>query len=288
MLRILVPVDFSRNTNAGIRYAVNFALHTKSTLIFFHCSEVLIPTGSSKESFRNATERDLAIKEKRLIKKIDLVRKSMVDLLEGVPTEYVVSSGGVVTNRIIEAVKEQKADLLIMATHGASGLKKLFMGSVTSEIIGETDVPVLAIPIRYRYKPINTIVYACDMKNFDGEVFQVLTFSNLIGATVEVLTFNHPVATDRRRREKLKGCAISYSVLTLGDTSLLEHLKNHLKSRAGAVLCMFTGQQNWWNKLIGSSKTKELAMQLTFPLLAFSKTGRKWGTRFNISDSVKS
>ncbi len=50
------------------------------------------------------------------------------------------------SDEIIQFAKNQNADFVIMSTHGRTGLKKLFMGSVTQKVIGKAACPVIVLP----------------------------------------------------------------------------------------------------------------------------------------------
>ena len=50
-----------------------------------------------------------------------------------------------IQNELLTAAKNLNVDLIIMGSHGRTGLKKLFLGSVTQNILSETDIPVLVV-----------------------------------------------------------------------------------------------------------------------------------------------
>ena len=60
--------------------------------------------------------------------------------------ETIVRMGGQVHQLIIQEAKERDIDLIVMGTHGKSGLKGLFMGSVAQKVIGQAPCPVLVVP----------------------------------------------------------------------------------------------------------------------------------------------
>jgi len=84
----------------------------------------------------------------------DLVKKAkgMVDnvkdkaLSEGIKSEGMVKEGDAYKS-IVDAAEKQKADVIIMGSHGRTGLKRLLMGSVTERVIGHAPCPVLVVKI---------------------------------------------------------------------------------------------------------------------------------------------
>lgn len=63
-----------------------------------------------------------------------------------IPCETIVHMGGKPHEFIVQEAKERAIDLIVMGTHGRSGIKRLLMGSVAQNVIGYAPCPVLVIP----------------------------------------------------------------------------------------------------------------------------------------------
>jgi nucleotide-binding universal stress UspA family protein len=74
---------------------------------------------------------------------VDLVKK-MAEA-KGVKAKAMVSRSDVVSDAIIAAAKKQKADLVVMASHGRKGIKRLLLGSETQQVLTHCHVPVLVL-----------------------------------------------------------------------------------------------------------------------------------------------
>jgi len=74
---------------------------------------------------------------------VDLVKK-MAET-KGVKAKGVVSRSDIVSDAIIAAAKKQKADLVVMASHGRKGIKRLLLGSETQQVLTHCHVPVLVL-----------------------------------------------------------------------------------------------------------------------------------------------
>ena len=64
---------------------------------------------------------------------------------KGVKAKAVVSRSDIVSDAIIAAAKKQKADLVVMASHGRKGIKRLLLGSETQQVLTHCHVPVLVL-----------------------------------------------------------------------------------------------------------------------------------------------
>ncbi len=139
---ILVPVDGSPTSLVAVEHAINFAktLNSKITLV-----QVLTLDPYIAAEYLSSTQtNDL----------IERARKSILDNLAtaeqkfteaGITVDVQLLEGQVIQNELLTAAKNLNVDLIIMGSHGRTGLKKLFLGSVTQNILSETDIPVLVV-----------------------------------------------------------------------------------------------------------------------------------------------
>ena len=65
---------------------------------------------------------------------------------ENIPCETIVCKGGQPYKHIVQEAKKNRIDLIVLGTHGRTGLKKLLMGSVTERVIGHAPCSVMIIP----------------------------------------------------------------------------------------------------------------------------------------------
>lgn len=76
----------------------------------------------------------------------ELLHNIRNDYGHGMETEFFAPEGDV-KRVVLQMAKEWKAKLLVMGSHGRSGLTKLLMGSVTEEVIRHSPVPVVVVPL---------------------------------------------------------------------------------------------------------------------------------------------
>ncbi len=140
--RVMHATDFSRASSRALDAAVSFARANKAELLVAH---VLVPSlpypadGEADPAFyveleQNARQQAEAALEK-LTNKIKKARvKARGLLLKGTAHE-----------QIVRAAKNRRADLIVIGTHGRTGISKLLMGSVAGRIIAEASCPVLTV-----------------------------------------------------------------------------------------------------------------------------------------------
>ena len=74
---------------------------------------------------------------------VDAVAKSAS--AKGVQVKAITAKSDLVSDAIIAAAKKQKCDLIIMASHGRRGIKRLLLGSETQQVLTHSHVPVLVL-----------------------------------------------------------------------------------------------------------------------------------------------
>jgi len=140
--RILHPSDFSRASGAAFRKAVDLAKTNKAELLVVH---VLVPTlpmlGDGYVS-PNVYEDLVAAARGHGKKNLDaLVAKAKK---AGVRATSVLLEG-VAHAQIARTARKQRTDLVVMGTHGRSGLAKLFLGSVAGRVVALASCPVMTV-----------------------------------------------------------------------------------------------------------------------------------------------
>ena len=139
---ILHPTDFSRASTAAFTRAVELAKANRAELLLVHVMVPIVPlAGDGYVSPRVYEEIESAAKaqaQKQLSALLARARKAGARaralLLEGVPHE-----------RITRTARSKKADMIVMGTHGRSGLAKFFLGSVAGRVASTASTPVLTV-----------------------------------------------------------------------------------------------------------------------------------------------
>ncbi|MBI4637743.1 MAG: universal stress protein [Candidatus Rokubacteria bacterium] len=140
--RILHPSDFSSASGAAFKKAVEMAKADRGELLLVHVLSPITPIVGegyiSPKVFDEIQQSARAHGQKQLDglrarAKHAGVRASGV-LLDGVAHE-----------RIVQAARSRRADLIVMGTHGRTGFAKLFLGSVAERVVASAPCPVLTV-----------------------------------------------------------------------------------------------------------------------------------------------
>lgn len=134
--RILVATDGSDFSRAAICEAIDLARACSSKIYVLSVIEV-------NPEFE-ALAPELIEKAEEQTRKYLGELKTRINQ-EGLDCETIVHQGEEPYKFIIDEARQREADIIVMGSHGRTGLKRLLMGSVTSRVIGHADCPVLVV-----------------------------------------------------------------------------------------------------------------------------------------------
>ena len=134
---ILVAVDGSSNSDFALEQALSMAITCNSTLYAVTVIDVypkqVEGTPGAKEQMQKEAEA--------LLQKVEAKAKE-----KNISVETAVHWGRHPHEAILNDCKEKGVDLIVLGTHGRTGLKKFFMGSVAQKVVGYTRCPVMVVP----------------------------------------------------------------------------------------------------------------------------------------------
>ena len=144
--KVVFCTDFSENADYAFEFAYGIAKRDEGLLYILHVipgnpHHVYAESYIGKETvekIHKEFEKDLADNYKEhYVKKID----------NGVKFEIVTKSGRE-DEEILKFAKQEKADLIVMGTHGRTGIEHVFFGSVAEKVLRRSPIPVFVIPCK--------------------------------------------------------------------------------------------------------------------------------------------
>jgi universal stress protein A len=139
--KILAPTDFSDLSTVGIRYALEMARDTRAEVIVYHA----IDFGEywTNSPTKISPYRDLLEENRWLLDRFLAVHFG--DCINLVEVRQVVEFGTPYKN-IVEAATTEDVDMIVMSTHGRTGIDHLILGSVAEKVVARAPCPVLVVP----------------------------------------------------------------------------------------------------------------------------------------------
>lgn len=191
MKKILVPCDFSKPAINAYRFALDVASVNRGTVHLLHVIElpvlhdsVLMPV----LNFEEALFKELKEKSENEFKKVTGKYSA-----EGVKVKTEVIFGAP-SKMILDYAKDQSIDLIIMGSHGASGLREFFIGSNAEKIVRNSSIPVLVLKDYFK-GPIKNIVFPNTLETEKQEdlTMKVKALQNFFKAQLHIVWINTPL-----------------------------------------------------------------------------------------------
>lgn len=188
MKKVIIPVDFSDNSKLAARLAFNFHKKEVVDYVFYHTYSIpLTPEAIPEITYGQMVKE---IKESSLTN-LKLFGDDIVKMQDLDPNllnlEYVVEESFMFAEALALFAKKQKANLVVMGTKGASGLKKLFLGSNTTSFINKAPCPLMVVPPDYTVSPILKVGYATNLANLHDEVSRLTDIFRYTGALIDIV-----------------------------------------------------------------------------------------------------
>lgn len=267
MRKLLVPTDFSECAENALDYALFLAQKTNAEITLL--SAYHIPSSGSativvniQEDMRKETEEELTTlinKKKIAYPKVKIVAE----------TDF-----NVPVNSILRHTENFEYDMVVIGTTGASGIKEIFLGSTTSNIVDKVKIPILAVPHNSDFKSINSVLMACSLESIKS--VDSMNFLKLFATTLnlEVKFFNVYKEDDEelesrltKKKESLKIIFDSFKY----DIELIQSndIENAVLEAVGKnqLLSVVTRERKFFDKMFHPSMSKKLAKHSKSPLL---------------------
>lgn len=277
MKKIICPVDFSENSLDAARFALRFATIADSEIKFLYVSSVLIPTGGINYGIEvESPAYHLRLRTEELEEQIDAIYKEAELTRDPARAVCQAVDYASVVHGIVETAEKDRADLIIMGTKGAAGLKRIFMGSVTTAVLEEAKCPVLAIPANFHARYVEKVAMATEIANVEKEISRAVDFARIFDARLDIFHISTRQPDDDKLVAELKQ-ATGYDKITYtevipeieGDVN--EGLHTYVEKHKPDVLVMFYTRRNWFEKLLFGSRTKNVVFQADTAVLSIKR-----------------
>ncbi len=139
--KILIPIDFSDNSKKALRYAVPFAQQFKASLILIYIVEPTIYPSDFGFGQIGFPDVEKELHEKAILELGGLIESNVPKTIHA---RSIVGTG-IPFVEITTYAQEEGIDLIIVATHGRTGVEHILFGSTAEKIIRKAPCPVLVV-----------------------------------------------------------------------------------------------------------------------------------------------
>jgi nucleotide-binding universal stress UspA family protein len=275
MKKIIVPIDFSEYSEYALETAAILAKKNNAEILALHMLEM-------SEAILTRTGTDMQMETLFFLqlaeKKFDEFLKK--DYLKGISITRIVKHFRVFSE-VNEVADEYGADLVVMGSHGASGIKEFFIGSNTEKVVRHSNIPVLII----KHNPIlidfEDVVFACDFS--DNAITPYINARKVfkkLGSKLHLIYVNLPSESFRSTSEmeakvlgflkKAEGNADHYSdVKFVSDYTIEQGILNYANAIGADLIALATHGRTGLSHLLEGSISEDLANHSVLPVMTF-------------------
>jgi len=275
MKKIIVPIDFSEHSEYALEASAMLAKKFGAEILALHMleiSEAILTSASYEQQTKSIFLLELAKKRFN-----EFLNK---DYLKGIKITPLVKHFKVFSE-VSEVAKEQNADLIVMGSHGTSGLKEVFIGSNTEKVVRYSDIPVLIIKHHPILLDFENVVFAC---NFSEEAVKPYTnayklFSKL-GSKMHLVYVNLPDARFRSSSEMEKRVSDFLKIIDgnldkmdevkyVNDYSIEKGVLNYANVVGADLIAVATHGRRGLSHFFEGSISEDIANHSTLPVMTF-------------------
>jgi len=275
MKRIIVPIDFSEHSDFALEAAANLARKYDSELLVLHMLEL---SSAILTTAGNAINEEAVFYYKLAEQRFEEFLNK--DYLEGIKVTPIVKHFKVFSE-VNEVAKAHEANLIVMGSHGASGVKEVLVGSNTEKVVRYSDIPVLVIKHNPILLDFENGVFASD---FSDEAIMPylkakLTFKKL-GSKMHLVYVNSPDGNFRSSSEidkrvslflkKAEGSLDNLNeVNVVSDYSIEKGILNFANAIGADLIAVATHGRKGLAHFFEGSISEDLANHSTLPVMTF-------------------
>jgi len=272
MKNIIVPIDFSIQSENALRVAASLAKKHGSTIYALHMLELNEAYITSTQGFQpEQTVFLMKLAEKRFS---EFINKPFLKDVEVKPVikHYKVFS------EVNEVAAANNADMVIMGSNGTDGLLEIFIGSNTEKVVRNSEIPVLVIKHEAKEFTPQSMVFACDLKEENIHAYQrAIYIAKQFSVQLHVLYVNTPgdnfLSTDDITAKIAKFSAVVgpefLEVKIYNDYSVEKGVFNYAESEGIDIIGIPTHGRKGLSHFFMGSIGEDIANHSTIPVITF-------------------
>ncbi|MCO5247604.1 MAG: universal stress protein [Chitinophagales bacterium] len=265
MPQILVPFDHSDNAFIALQQAILIADHNGADVSLFHVINMLI--GATTPMIWS--DEDIQEIKESLLNKIEKAKSSLV-LSRDVRVEVKIKKGDRIVDEVLSEVADSDTILIVMGTHGMTGIVDKVLGTNSLDVLKESKWPVMVVPNHWTARKIDEMIVAtlyAELNDIYDSVISIQEFLKLPVRAVQLVSITETIDVSDK---VVKGIPFKY-VETKIENSLAQGLRDYTRDFQNSILVMHIQPRNFLQKIFQKSFTEDTVRVIEIPLLSIKK-----------------
>lgn len=268
MNTVLLPTDFSQNSYNAIKYALNLFKYEECRFVLINAYQTpkagAAMIVSIEDLLQEESQNELGKFKAKLSK----------ELYSAVMDIELESHHGDVVSVLKRMATKYKADIVAMGTKGASGLKGIFVGSVTAAVMKSISLPLVVVPSDHEFEGVKRIGLAWDGANHpSAEVFEPLIhLAKVYDAEVDIVHVNKPeemVTSDGSLSPDINYMfrKVEHHYKDVENDDVEEGLRSFIEQNDVSLMAMISRKHDWLDRLLHGSYSAQMLKETEVPML---------------------
>ncbi|MCK8142189.1 universal stress protein [Flavobacterium sp. I-SCBP12n] len=272
MKRILVPTDFSEYAENALKTAALIAKKNNSEIYLLHLLD--LPNQMNDAITAGSSIPEVMLFIKKANEKLQKITEQTY--LDGL-TIYTSVQFEKAFDGILTFNKKNEIDLIVMGSHGTSGMEEILIGSNAEKVVRMSEVPVLVIKKDAKDLKFENFVFASDFSEETVIPFKkMLEFTKAFNANLSLVTISTPnsfkntLEAEQKMNEFVKNYEIeNYSLHLFNDSNIENGIKNFSKKINADLIGICTHGRTGLAHFFNGSISEDLVNHISKPVITF-------------------
>ncbi|HEX5625448.1 MAG TPA: universal stress protein [Saprospiraceae bacterium] len=270
MKAVLIPIDFSKASDAALLFGLHLAKKEKATPFILH---VVSPYAGLDNNIYQIFDYSEYLEERRLATEDYLFKFKQKNNLGKLSTQVICESGNV-TELILNYSIEKQCGLIIMGALGSSNISKILLGSNTQSVLGLSKIPLMIIPLGYSFEDYNKkVCFATDFHfKLNHRSLELLEQFNFLKTAwiqfVHISDEKIPVYKEKHSELiALLFGKLKTKIKYIFSDNLSSSLETYMQASESSLLILLPHNHNFLYNLFFRGHTVSLIRKLKYPIL---------------------
>ncbi len=279
MKKLLFLTDFSAHANHAAQYGYTLAKQIKANILL--CNIVTVPAETPHSAMLVWPMDDAEALEESSMDELKKLKSHLIQKHKGdfEPIVHIMNEDGLLTDRVNDIVIGNHIDMVVMGTHGSSGLSTLLLGNHARNMIDAATKPLLLVPHTAKQKPVKKIAYASDFTNKKEDlaaIYNLIDFAKGLNAEILIIHIQ-----DERKPSTAFKKWLDELLIELSNKANYHNIYYRVEEKPNTqygldwfceygqidMLAMLHRPKDFLSNLISGSQTKKMAGHIEIPLL---------------------
>jgi len=268
--KILIPTDFSDYSKKAFETAITLAEKFGSEIILFHAIEPPYNFASSVDDMLSKMKNNAKSQLDEWITKH--LKEKKLNVTSIIETGMAISS-------ILETIRDSGIDMVVMGSKGETGFAKILFGSVATDVMLHSPVPVLTIPPDFASFELNKILFTTGYRKNDlRSLREIDILADQFNAEIEIL---HIVHEEDDFESTLKGTGFEelvkketgskhYTFSSYYHENTLNGISEYLDRNPASLVVLTRYKKSVIGKLLGKKHTDKITGYVNIPVLVMT------------------